>query len=144
MRALATGLLLVAVGCSEQSDPNRFYPPEDRARQALESALTGWQQGAPTGRVPGAVNPAVQLADSQRSPTQRLKAFTILGAAPGDGPRVFTVKLTLENPAAEEKVRFVVLGIDPVWVFRHEDYEMMSMWCPPTEGGKNEPKSPLR
>jgi hypothetical protein len=144
MRALAAGLLLVAVGCSEQSDPNRFYPPEDRARQALEAALTAWQQGAPTGPVPGAVNPAVQLADSHRSPTQRLKAFTILGAAPGDGPRVFTVKLTLENPAAEEKVRFVVLGIDPVWVFRHEDYEMMSMWCPPTEGGKNEPKSPLR
>jgi hypothetical protein len=144
MRTLAAGLILVVVGCSEQADPNRFYPPEDRARQALEAALAGWQQGAPTGRVPGTANPAVQLADDHRSPSQRLKSFTILGAAPGDGPRVFTVKLALENPAAEEKVRFVVIGIDPVWVFRHEDYEMMSMWCPPTEAGKTEPKSALR
>jgi hypothetical protein len=131
MRVLAAGLLFVAVGCSEQSDPNRFYPPEDRARQALEAALTGWQQGAPAGLVPGTANPRVQLADGQRSAAQRLKAFTILGAAPGDGPRVFTVKMTLDNPAAEQKVRFVVVGIDPVWVIRHEDYEMMSMWCPP-------------
>lgn len=131
MRALVAGLLVAAVGCTNRADPNRFYPPEDRARQALELALTGWQQGAPTGPVPGAANPAVHLADSHRSPTQRLKAFAVLGAAPGDGPKVFTVRLTLENPAAEQKVRFVVLGIDPVWVFRHEDYEMMSMWCPP-------------
>jgi len=144
MRVLAAGLLFVAVGCADRSDPGRFYPPEDRARQALEAALTAWRQGAPTGPVPGATNPAVQLADSHRSPTQRLAGFTILGMAPGEGPRVFTVKLTLENPAAEQKVRFVVIGIDPVWVFRHEDYEMMSMWCPPTEGGKAEPKSSVR
>jgi hypothetical protein len=132
MRAVVAGLLLVAVGCSEQPDPNRFYPPADRARQALEAALTAWQNGAPTGPVPGTANPQVQLADNQRPPGQRLKSFTILGAAPGDGPRVFTVRLALEHPAAEQKVRFVVFGIDPVWVFRHEDYEMMSMWCPPT------------
>src|SRR5262245_27009366 len=144
MRALAAGLCLIAVGCAEQSDPNRYYPPEDRARQALEAALNGWQQGAPTGLVPGTANPHVQLADSHRPPTQRLKAYTILGVAPGDGPRVFTVKLTLENSAAEQKMRFVVIGIDPVWVFRHEDYEMMSMWCPPTESGKAEPKSAPR
>lgn len=144
MRALAAGLLLLAVGCTDQSDPNRFYPPEDRARRALEVALTGWQQGAPTGLVPGSTGPAVQLADSHRLPAQRLTGFTILGMAPGDGPRVFTVKLTLENPAAEQRVHFVVIGIDPVWVIRHEDYEMMSMWCPPTEGGKPEPKSPVR
>jgi hypothetical protein len=144
MRVLGAGLLLVAVGCADQSDPNRYYPPEDRAQQALEAALTGWQQGAPTGEVPGISNPVVQLADSHRSPTQHLKAFTILGVAPGEGPRVFTVRLTLENPTAELKARFVVIGIDPVWVFRHEDYEMMSMWCPPTERGKAEPKSALR
>jgi hypothetical protein len=119
MRALVAALFVVALGCTDRADPNRFYPPEDRARQALEQALAGWQQGAPTGPVPGAANPAVHLADSHRSPTQRLKGFAILGAAPGDGPRVFTVRLTLENPAAEQKVRFVVLGIDPVWVFRH-------------------------
>ena len=137
MRTLAVGLLVVAaVGCTEPADPNRYYPPEDRARQALEAALTGWEQGAPTGQVPGTANPTVLLADNQRSPTQRLKAFTVLGAAPGDGPRVFTVRLTFENPAAEQKVRFVVVGIDPVWVFRHEDYEMMSMWCPPEKGGE--------
>jgi hypothetical protein len=143
MRALAAGLLVIAVGCSETPDPNRFYPPEDRARKALETALTAWQVGEPTGLVPGSANPAIQLADTHRLTMQRLKAFTILGVAPGDGPRVFTVRATFENPAAEQKIRFVVIGIDPVWVFRHEDYGMMSMWCPPTEKGP-EAKSVVR
>jgi hypothetical protein len=132
MRCLsAAGLLIVAAGCSSQSDPNRYYPPEDRARQALEAALKAWQQGLPPGEVPGTASPTVLLADTHRSPTQRLIGFDILGAAPGDGPRVFTVKLAFENPTNEVKARFVVVGIDPIWVFRQEDYDMLSHWDHP-------------
>lgn len=129
MRILAAGLLVLAVGCSEQADVQRFYPPEDRARHALEAALSSWQRGEPPGEVSSTANPKVVLADTHRVPYQRLKVFTILGMAPGDGPRVFTVKLSLENPAGEMKLRFVVLGIDPIWVYRQEDYDMMAQWC---------------
>jgi hypothetical protein len=130
-RLAAAGLLALAAGCADPADPNRYYPPDDRARPALEAALAAWQRGDPPGQVPGATNPTVQMADTHRTPGQRLKAFAVLGVAPGNGPRVFTVRLTLENPDAELKARFVVVGIDPIWVFRQEDYDMLSHWDHP-------------
>ena len=127
----AVSLLSLAVGCSDRSGPSRFYPSDERARTALEGALSAWQQGLPTGELPGAENPKVHLADTHRTPGQRLRAFAVQGVAPGDGPRVFTVKLTLANPEAELRARFVVVGIDPIWVFRQEDYDMLSHWDHP-------------
>lgn len=124
--------LVVLVGCSDRAaDPARFYPPPDRAQASLEAALTAWQQGAAPGPVPGTADPVVQLVDSFRPAGQRLHGFTILGAAPGDGPRVFTVRLQVDGSADGVRARYVVFGVDPVWVFRHEDYEMMSHWDHP-------------
>jgi hypothetical protein len=130
-RLVVAGLLVLALGCTDRSDPSRYYPSEDKARQAVEAALAAWQQGSPAGEVPGTSNPTIATVDTHRSPTQRLKSFAILGAVPGDGPRVFTVKLVLENPAAEAKARFVVVGLDPIWVFRQEDYDMLVHWDHP-------------
>ena len=48
-----------------------------------------------------------------------------------DGPRVFTVKLTLVNPGEEVKARYVVMGLDPLWVIRNEDFEMLAHWDHP-------------
>jgi hypothetical protein len=127
-RLVAAGLVLVAAGCSATDDPGRFYPPEDRARQALDAALTAWQQGAAPGTVPGTANPRVEFVDSHNGPGRRLKAYTVLGLAPGDGPRVFTVQLALDGPAAEVRARYYVIGIDPVWVIRQEDYDMLNHW----------------
>ncbi len=132
MRSFVLVALLVgAVGCSGQSEAKRFYPPEDRARQALDAALSSWKKGAPTGEIAGTAKPTIMLADTHRVPNQRLKEYTVLGLAPGDGPRVFTVKLTFESPDSELKTRFVVIGLDPIWVFRQEDYDMMAQWCAP-------------
>ena len=50
-RLLAAGLVAVAAGCTASDDPGRYYPPEDRARRALDAALTAWQQGVPPGTV---------------------------------------------------------------------------------------------
>jgi len=130
-RLLIACLVVIAVGCADQSDPKRFFPPEDQARQALEAALTAWQQGASPGEVTGRMNPKVMMVDSHHPPNQSLKSFSILGMAPGDGPRVFTVKVVLENPPNELKVRYVVYGVDPIWVVRQEDYDMMSHWSHP-------------
>lgn len=130
-RIVLVSLVLVSAGCADQSDPKRYLPPEDLARQSLEASLNAWQQGMPAGEVPGRANPRVVMVDSHRQSNQVLKSFTTLGMAPGDGPRVFTVKITLENPANEIKVRYVVYGIDPIWVVRQEDYDMISHWSHP-------------
>ena len=143
-RVVAAGLLVLAAGCGGADDPNRFFPPDDRARQALDAALTAWQQGSAPGPVPGTANPVVQFVDSHNGPGRRLRGYTVLGLAPGDGPRVFTVQLKLDGPAAEVRTRYHVLGIDPVWVIRQEDYDMLNHWehrhGPKDERGKGAPK----
>ena len=132
MRRLPAALMLLVLGCSDPAaDPARYYPPPDRAQAALEAALTGWQNGAAPGPVPGTADPVVQFVDTNRPPGQTLTAFTVLGVAPGDGPRVFTVRLTLGGASDGVRARFVVVGVDPIWVFRHEDYEMLGHWDHP-------------
>jgi hypothetical protein len=71
---------------------------------------------------------AVKFVDKRRKPTQRLLAFEILGKSDIENARQFTVRLTLEGDESPQLVKYNVLGRDPVWVFRLEDYEMFSHW----------------
>ena len=58
-----------------------------------------------------------------------LRPSELLAARPpgrGVGP--------VDHPREERRARYVVLGQAPMWVFRYEDYEMMTHWeCRPTE-----------
>jgi hypothetical protein len=125
---LIVGCGLIATGCHGSPSTERFVPAPATARQALESALRSWQQDRPPGRVEGLANPEVILVDTCRRPDQTLEHFTILGEAPGEGPRCFAVRLRLQNPEETQRLRFVVFGVDPLWVYRYEDYEMMIHW----------------
>lgn len=126
---LFVGAVLIA-GCSQASG-NRFIPPEQQARQTLETTLTAWQQGQSLSPVAGSSTPAIEFVDSHRKEGQQLKAFGVLSMVPGDGPRVFIVRLTLENPAEEVTARYVVVGADPLWVIRAEDFDMLAHWDHP-------------
>jgi hypothetical protein len=134
MRAAAAFLLLAWVaGCGGQRGFERFVPSEDAARATLETVLRAWQNGEPPGSIPDAT-PPIQIVDSKRRLGQRLERFEILGPVPAEGHRRFAVRLILDNPPEEQKARFVVIGLDPVWVFRLEDYERMIHWeMPMTE-----------
>ena len=44
--------------------------------------------------------------------------------------RLFTAIRRVGNP--------VVVGIDPIWVIRHEDYEMLTHWSHPVAGDKKQ------
>jgi hypothetical protein len=119
-------LLLCGAGCARRGY-ERYVPPPAAAQEALEAALGAWQDG----RAPGLLEshaPPLMVVDSGRRPGQRLRGYEVLGEVPGDGPRSFAVRLLLDNPPREQKARFVVFGISPLWVFRHEDYEMMAHW----------------
>ena len=76
------------------------------------------------------------VSDGHRTPTRKLTAYSILGEVPSDAPRCFAVKLTLGNPTAEVRERYVVVGIDPIWVIRYEDYEMLTHWSHPMTADK--------
>lgn len=128
MTATRLALLLAAAGCGGRSnDPARFIPSPTAARIALTAALDAWKQGKPTGAVAG-TSPVVQVVDETRLQGQKLVRYEIVGEIPGPGPRTFTVSLETENPGDRRTARYVVTGIDPLWVYRQEDYDKLVHW----------------
>jgi hypothetical protein len=126
-RALPWLLALVGCwGCGPRGY-ERYVPAEEAARQALEASLQAWQAGQPPGRVDGP-GVTVRVVDRHRRAGQRLTGYTVLGETAGDGPRCLAVRLRFEDPPEEQKARFVVLGIDPLWVYRYEDYQALAHW----------------
>lgn len=120
------GLAIVGLsGCSSRKVSD-YVPAESVAREALVKAMDEWKQGKPAGTIEG--KPSIQVGDSLRIPGQILERYEILGELPEDGGRRFTVQVKLANPAAEEKLYYIVLGIDPLWVMRREDYNMIGHW----------------
>jgi hypothetical protein len=118
----------------------RYVPSEAIAREALVSALDAWRRGDSPERVDSGSRD-VQVADTHRQPGQTLADYEILGETAMDGGRRYAVRLRLESPAAVQKAHYVVLGIDPVWVFRQEDYDMIAHWDHPMapEGAEGPP-----
>ena len=125
---ILTALVAALAGCGRSSSYQRFIPAEQSARAALVTALEAWRRGEPPGAVAGTAGPVIQFVDSHHKPGQRLRGFEVQTMAPGEGPRVFIVKLALEAPAEEVRTRYVVVGLDPVWVWRYDDYEMIVHW----------------
>jgi hypothetical protein len=124
LSALACALL-APLGCSRQGTKSQdFTPPADKARQALEAALNHWQSGKPPGTVPE-TSPTVEVVDSKWRGGQKLKSFEILAEESGTEPRFFKVRLTLTQGQPIE-VRYAVVGIDPLWVYREEDFNALS------------------
>jgi hypothetical protein len=123
MRLLAWGLLLgVCAGCFSRGY-DKYIPSEDKARQALEAALNAWRDGKKPGQVEGAPMP-VQVVDSVWLSGKKLQSFEIVGEEKSEGPRVFSVNLTLQKPAGQQAtIRYYVVGKDPLWVYRESDYK---------------------
>jgi hypothetical protein len=132
------GLLFAcAAGCTgsgDRSDSPAYLPGWPEARAAVATALADWRDTAPP-HPPSRSFDGVQFVDKQRNPADRLSAFSILGETEVENARQFTVRLQLEGEADPRLVRYNVLGREPAWVFRLEDYEMISHW----EHPMNEP-----
>jgi len=116
------GLLSLLAGCGGGASVESFNPKKDEAREALTEALTAWQKGQAE---PGPIkdsNPAVQANDSTWRSGAKLKSFEIAQELPGDAPRKFLVKLTLDGEAAPKEVTYVVYGKVPLWVMSEDEY----------------------
>ncbi|MGH8165486.1 MAG: hypothetical protein ACREP1_14250 [Rhodanobacteraceae bacterium] len=133
--ALAGLMLPCATACDRPaSGSQRYIPSAARAEEALDQVLSAWKRGEPAGPLAYASAPiAIQVADSTRRPGQRLADYELLGEISGEGPRTFAVRLQLDNPSERREVRYYLVGIDPLWVFRQEDYDAIVHWqaCAP-------------
>ena len=121
---------LFAAGCRDRA--REFTPAPAAGKASLETALSAWRDGKEPGKIDA--KPVIQVVDTSRQSGQTLRSFQVLSettqAAQG---RCYVVRLVLENPAAERRERFVVVGIDPVWVFRKDDYDKLGHWEHPME-----------
>jgi hypothetical protein len=120
---------MTAPGCdrSPRDEAARYVPSPELAAAALDASLRAWRDGQPAGPV-RAQGRSVEVSDSERLSGRRLKAYAILGPIGLEGPRGFAVRLALDAPPEESTVRYLVVGLDPIWVFRQEDYERISHW----------------
>jgi len=128
------------LACSSWNDEPAapsYMPGWEEAKTALESALSAWRSAIPP--LPDSFDsPSVKFVDRHRRPNQRLLAYEILGQTDIEYARQFTVRLTLEGEEAPQLVRYNAFGREPVWVFRLEDYELISHW----EHKMDEPEVP--
>lgn len=122
-------MALAALALSGCSGANRneldVVPGADKARAALEKALTAWKNGEPCGKIQ-AESPSIQVVDHVWQSGKKLSAFEILKAEEKSGPRWFSVKLTYLGSAEPQVEAYAVLGIDPLWVFREKDFQKTS------------------
>jgi len=118
--SLLACVLLALAGCGRGTE--RYIPPEQASRRALEAALTAWQNGQPPGEVTSGP-PAVRVVDSKWTAGQKISKFQILEEDAGQVPVAFSVRLTPKGAGKEQVVRYVVVGRDPLWVYREDDYK---------------------
>ena len=120
-------LSLVVVGCSGSPDPVSMVPDPLRARQAIEAAMASWKAGRPTGVIEP-TSPRIQVVDTHRKPGQRLDGFEILAESADGRMRAFTVRLSMLDPEERPVARFLAVGLDPVLIFRQEDFDLLMHW----------------
>lgn len=149
--ALALLLTCAAAGCGTSRTNHTegpTVPPAAVARDGLVKALQGWRDDHPP-------DPHLGLVDSERIARRRLLGFEVLGPVELGVGRGFTVRLRLaprpnedtdteteantDREPEEQVARFVVFGIDPLWVFRLEDYERIAHWEHQMEPEPDEP-----
>ena len=119
-------LACLGSGCSNRGRSFDYLPGTGAARAALNGALKAWQNGHKPGRIDDA-NPCVQVVDSHWQAGERITNYEILGEIAGEGPRCFSVRLTTESEG-EHEARYFVLGRQPLWVYRDEDYGRIAQW----------------
>lgn len=124
---LAVAGASLLAGCDRSPPTDRYRPSPDAARAALEAVLDAWKGGRPAGTIADR-KPQIKVVDSRQKPETAIKGFSILGEVAAEGYRGFAVRLEHPAPGSVERVRYVVIGIDPLWVFREEDYDMLAHW----------------
>lgn len=126
-RIVAVGILCIVTasspGCDGKSVAS-YKPSAVKARQAIEAALSTWKDGAKHGPIT-AVSPNLNVFDARWQSGAQLERFEILEEVKDQEHPRFKVKLKLVNKP-EETNEYLVVGIDPLLVFRDADYKRAS------------------
>ncbi len=119
---LGWGAVLVSMtlGCGGNS-ATQYIPTADTARGALQTALTTWQSGEKHGPITSS-KPEINVFEARWQAGKKLESFEILEAVTGQEQPQFKVRLKLAGQP-EETATYLVVGIDPLHIFRDADYQ---------------------
>jgi hypothetical protein len=121
--------LVVFSGCGGGSAP---IASTEVARKALETSLKAWKSGKPASSLT-AEKPRIEAVDFEWKARKTLSDYKVGEVASGQGTQTFAATLTIKGEPAPRQVRYMVLGLDPVLVFRDEDFDrFMNMDNSPT------------
>ncbi len=111
-------VLLFTAGCGNSTA--RYIPAAAKARAALHTALETWKSGTAHGPIQTS-KPAINVFDARWQAGKKLESFEILEEITGKEQPQFKVKLKLAG-VEEETATYLVVGMDPLLVFRDADY----------------------
>jgi hypothetical protein len=106
-----------------KSGYERYIPPAESARAQIARAMEGWLNGLTPGESGSDSKPQVHVVDETRRADQKLARYEILGEAPAENARAFDVRVTYVGSDEPDILRYIAVGVDPMWIFRREDYE---------------------
>ena len=124
-KILVVASILAACGCG--SEPPPIVPDSALSRKALDAAMSAWKQGRPTGQIES-TSPRIQVIDAHRVPGQTLERYEVLSDTASPRARTFSVRLHMKNPDERVMERFLVVGLDPVLIFRQKDFDLIMHW----------------
>jgi hypothetical protein len=133
--ALLPSLIVLAafVGCGGGSAP---LPSTSASRQALQASLDAWKAGKPASTLT-AQKPSIEAVDFEWKGGKVLTEYVLGEDSPGQGTQTFSATLTLKGEPAVKSVQYMVLGLDPIRIYRDEDFKRaMNMDNGPTPANK--------
>lgn len=113
------GILWIA-GCGGNSR-ERYLPAATVARDALVKVLDAWKAGAPYESITIS-KPAINVFESRWRDGKKLESYQILEEDKHADQPQFKVRLQITGQP-EETTTYLVIGIDPLNVFRDVDYK---------------------
>lgn len=119
-RALLPFLLATAalVGCGQGSAP---IPSAVEGREALRASLDAWKAGKPASSLAGG-KPSIEAVDFEWKAGKVLSDYALGAEASGQGTQTFAATLTLKGQPTPKAVQYMVLGLDPIRIYRDEDF----------------------
>ena len=110
-------------GCGTGEE--KYIPSENTAREAVDAALTAWKSGQAHGTVNSFAVP-IDVYDARWQAGKKLETFEFVREEQSEGHRKFIVNMQLTGDKAAEEVTYLVVGNDPLLVFRQQDYDKAS------------------
>lgn len=118
LRIMCFIAMAALAGCGSGAAP---LPTVKDARQALTDGLTAWKAARPSSSL-AEVTPKIDFVDFEWKAGKVLSDFTIGSDAADQGTQIFSVSLTVAGEPKAKDVKYMVLGLDPVHIYRDEDY----------------------